>query len=194
MPRTMDREARKAQLAEAVWQVILDRGVSAVSIRSVAEQAGVAVGSLRYVFPTRTELIAFSAELTVQRATERILSTPASDDPREYALTIIENLLPLEPDSRAEMEVNLALFTEYAAVPEIATIRGHAHRQIAMVASRVIEMLTGAASTPEAIDAARRVHALIDGLALHLLHQPPEEDCAWAIDLMRNELDRIGAL
>ena len=59
MSRSIDLTARKAQLAEAVWQVILDRGISAVSVRTVAEQAGLVVGSLRHVFPTRAELLAY---------------------------------------------------------------------------------------------------------------------------------------
>lgn len=191
MPRTMDREARKAQLAEAVWQVILQCGVSAVSVRTVADQAGVAVGSLRHVFPTRAELVVFSAELTVQRATKRVLATPPSEDPREYALSIIKSLLPLDADRRAEMEVNLALFAEHAALPEIARIRDHAHHQIAKASVRMIEMLTGTSETPEAVAQARRLHAIIDGLALHLLHQPPEGDGEWAVDVVQRDLDDL---
>lgn len=187
----MDRDARKAQLAEAVWRIILDHGVSAVSVRTVAEQAGVAVGSLRHVFPTRAELVAFSAELSVQRATERILATPPSDDPREHALAVIKNLLPLDAGSRAEFEVNLALFADHAALPEIATIRDHAHRRLGALSVRLIGTLTGVSSTPEALAQARRLHALIDGLALHLLHQSPADDCTWAVDVIRRELHRI---
>lgn len=192
MPRLVDRETRKAQLAEAVWQVILDEGISAVSVRTVAEQAGVVLGSLRHVFPTRAELVVFSAELMEQRATERILATPPSDEPRQYALDIIKNLLPITPDSRAELEINLALFAEHAAVPELTPIRDNAHTQISMVCTRVVQMLTGddAIETPEA----RRLHALIDGLALHLLHQPLQSDTTWAIRIIEVELQRISDL
>lgn len=51
VPRTIDRDARKEQLAEAVWRVVRERGIGAVSVRTVAEEAGVVVGSLRHVFP-----------------------------------------------------------------------------------------------------------------------------------------------
>ncbi|WP_201791090.1 TetR/AcrR family transcriptional regulator [Nesterenkonia sp. PF2B19] len=100
----MDRDARKNQLAEAVWQVILDQGISAVSVRTVAERAGVAVGSLRHVFPSRAELVQFSAELMVQRATDRLHATyaeAASHAPEARALALIREVLPLTPDTRA---------------------------------------------------------------------------------------------
>lgn len=192
MSRNIDRAARKAQLAEAVWQVILDRGISAVSVRSVADQAGLVVGSLRHVFPTRAELLAFSAELMVQRATERVLSTPLVDDPRQYALEVIKRLLPLEPDSRAELEVNIALIAESPAQPDLSGIRNHAHHQLVEACVRLVEILTGRPRDDHAVRTAQRLHALIDGLALHLLHQEPGDDADWAIAIVRDEITRIG--
>lgn len=191
MSRSIDLAARKAQLAEAVWQVILDRGISAVSVRTVAEQAGLVVGSLRHVFPTRAELLSFSAELMVQRATERVLATPWSDDPQQYALDVIKRLLPLEPDSRAELEVNLALVAECPAQPSLGDIRDHAHAQLLEACARLVELLTGRPRDPELIVTARRLHAIIDGLALHLLHGE-HDDAEWALAIVRAELARIA--
>ncbi|SED77804.1 TetR/AcrR family transcriptional regulator [Ruania alba] len=188
----MDRDARKAQLAEAVWQVILDQGISAVSVRTVAERAGVVVGSLRHVFPTRSELVQFSAELMMERVTERLLATAPHDDPREYALAIIKSVLPLDPDSRAEYEVNLALLAERAAVPGLQQVSLDAHRQLAGLCARLVEMLTGQAGTPDAASLARRLHALIDGLAFHLFHQPVDSDVTWALYFIQDELATIA--
>lgn len=190
MPRSIDLAARKAQLAEAVWQVILDRGISAVSVRTVAEQAGLVVGSLRHVFPTRAELLSFSAELMVQRATERVLATPRSDDPQRYARDVIARLLPLDPDSRAELEVNLALVAECPAQPSLRDIRDHAHAQLLEVCVRLVELLTGRQRGRELEITARRLHAIVDGLALHLLHGDGDEEGALAI--VSEEIGRIA--
>lgn len=192
MTRTIDLAARKAQLAEAVWQVILDRGISAVSVRTVAEQAGLVVGSLRHVFPTRAELLSFSAELMVQRATDRVLATPWSDDPQQYALDVIERLLPLDPDSRAELEVDLALVAECPALPSLRDIRDHAHAQLLEVCVRLVELLAARKRDPELLLTARRLHALVDGLAIHLLHGD-HDDAAWALAIVRDETARIAS-
>lgn len=193
MSRTIDKEARKAQLAEAVWQVILDEGIGAVSVRTVAERAGVVVGSLRHIFPTRAELVVFSAELMVKRATERLLAIKPDDDVREYVFTIVKQLLPLGPDSRAEFEINLALFAEGTAVEGLVDIRQDANRQLADLFVRLVEMLTGEGDTPESLQQSRRLHALVDGFAFHILHQPETGDTSWALDILWAEIDALAA-
>ena len=191
MPRTIDRDARKVQLAEAVWQVILDRGISAVSVRTVAEQAGLVVGSLRHVFPTRAELLAFSAELMVQRATRRVLEVAPGSDKSEYALEVLKNFLPLHADSRAELEVNIALIAESPALPQLISIRNRAYRELGEACLRLTTMLAQKPRDPDLVENARHLHAVLDGLAIHLLMEPPDHDSSWATEILKKELGRI---
>lgn len=192
MPKRIDREQRKAELAEAVWRVVRERGIAAVSVRSVAEEASVVVGSLRHVFPTRAELLEFSAELMVQRAGERIQAIPRGEDDSLYVLEVLTQLLPLEPESRAEMEVNIALIAEAPALPELMAIRDEAHRQLGEACVNYVELLLRRPRDAHIIQQARRLHAIIDGLAMHLLHSP-SHDNDWAIDILRDELAHLTA-
>jgi AcrR family transcriptional regulator len=189
MPPRLDRDARRAELAEAVWRVVREQGVGAVSVRTVAQQAGVAVGSLRHVFPTRAELLEFSAELIVQRAAQRVRAVPDDDEPLARAQAVLEELLPLDATRRAEMDVNLALVAEAPALPRLAGIRDEAHAGIATLCQQAVERLGGRADATTV----RRLHALLDGLALHLLAQDPEADVSWARSLLRAELERIAS-
>lgn len=194
VPKLIDREQRKEQLAEALWRIIVERGVRAVSVRTVAEEAGVVVGSLRHVFPTRAELLEFSAELMVRRATNRILAIPRPEEQQEYphyALQVVRQLLPLEPESRAELEVNIALIAEAPALPELANIRDHAHQQIAALCTELVVNLAGRPPDRQIVRQSRQLHALIDGLAIHLL-QVPSEESAWAIEIVEREIARIA--
>ncbi|WP_226655330.1 TetR/AcrR family transcriptional regulator [Leifsonia sp. LS1] len=209
MPRTIDHDARKADLAQAVWRVIADRGLGAVSVRTVAAEAKVAVGSLRHLFPTRTELIEFSAELMVERVTDRIQALPRRADPREYALDVLTELLPLTADGRAELEVNIALIAEAPAEPGLARIRDIADQALSRACLHLVRLLRREAGT-EGADAgaddtgadaadreralgtdALRLHALVDGLALHLLVRDGSPE--WALDILRAEVDRLAA-
>ena len=177
-----------------MWETIRQRGIGAVSVRTVAAEAGVAVGSLRHVFPTRSELLQFSAELMARRATERIIATELTGDPETDALALLSHLLPLEADSRAELDVNLALIAEAPALPELIPIRDRTHAEIQTMCERVVALL--APGLPASITSreAVRLFALIDGLALHLRGQAAETGTDWAIEILRDEIRRIRRL
>lgn len=187
------RDERKARLAEATWRIILDQGISAVSVRTVATEAGMAVGSLRHLFPTQAELLQFSGELMVNRATARVSAIVPAADGVEYALSAIGELLPLTAQTRREFEINIALIAETPTNPGLARIRGHAHEQLLDLFTRITAMLREEAEpTPESHHDARRLLALVDGLGLHLLHQDPDGDTRWAVSIVHEELIRIA--
>lgn len=189
MPARLDVDARRARIARALWHVVLTQGVGAVSVRTVAHEAGVAVGSLRHVFPTRAELLESSMALIVQQAAERVRAVPQDGEPLARSQAVLEELLPLDATRRAEMEVNLALVAEAPALPRLAAIRDEAAEGVARLCRHAVEQLGGPAD-PSTV---RRLHALLDGLALHLLSQDPGEDVTWAQDLLRAELERIAS-
>lgn len=196
MPSRINREARKAELAEAAWRVILRSGVSAVSVRTVADEAGLAVGSLRHVFPTRTELLVFSAELMLERANERIRNLPQQGSAEEYVLAVVKNLVPFTEQTRAEMDVNIALVAEATAVPELKALRDSAHEQLAAACIRLAAMLREEDTEDPSEGATRngrRLHALADGLALHLMHRAESEDLELAVELLQEEIRSIAA-
>lgn len=190
MPRRIDLAQRRAELAAAVWTTIREHGIGAVSIRAVAASAGLSVGSLRHVFPTRAELLEFSAELMLQRATERILGSPLTGVPEDDAVVLLAHLLPFEEESRVELEVNIALIAEAPALPSLAPLRDDTHRSIAGMCERLVGMLAPSADQARVSHEARRLHALIDGAALHLLADPGRAD--WTRTLLREEVRRIA--
>ena len=63
MPKLIDHSQREVEVAEAAWRVLRRDGVTSLSVRNVAAEAGLATGSLRRAFPTQDALLAFSLEL-----------------------------------------------------------------------------------------------------------------------------------
>lgn len=194
----LSREDRRARLAQAVWEIIGTHGISAVSVRAVAAEAGMAVGSLRHLFPTQAQLLEFSAELMIQRATERIGQTPWGSDPVENALSVIKQVLPLTPETRREFEINLALIAETPAHPNLARTRDLAHAELLDLFTRIVGSLRSESTRgPESDEylsdeyLAVRLLALADGIGLHLIHRPPEADTQWAVDMVRRELSGL---
>lgn len=188
------REERKRRVAEATWRVISEQGITKVSVRTVAAEAGMVVGSLRHLFPTQDELLLFSAELMIQQATERIarLTAEPHTDVVAHSEAVISELIPLTRHTRSEFEVNLALIVQAADASSLAGVRDRAHRDLVDLFQRIVATITDKPlDSPAVIYNARRLLALADGLGLHLLHQPPEADTTWARTIIREELDRI---
>ena len=73
----------------------------------------------------------------------------------------------------------------------MVTIRNHAYQQLGEACTQLVELLVQRPRDGQVLGQARRLHALIDGLALHLLMQSASEDNAWAVDILRDELARI---
>jgi AcrR family transcriptional regulator len=183
VPKLIDHDERREELARATWRVILRDGVGAASVRAVAAEAGRSAGSLRHVFASQSELLVFALELVIDRATARVASAlPLPTAVREVQAVAAE-LLPLDRERRAEMEVYLALFTAANANAELRDVRDGAHRTIRDACRWMIGRLDNGTDLAAGADReleAVRLHALLDGLAAHLVYEPADADPGWA--------------
>lgn len=183
MPRLIDHGERREQLAEATWRVIVRDGVGAASVRNVAAEAGQSTGSLRHIFSSQAQLLVFALQLVVERASERVAALPPGPTAVATVQAVAAELLPLDRERRAEMEVYLALFADANANAELRAPRDAAHRSVRGACRWMIDLLDN--GTDLAPDADReleaiRLHALVDGLAAHLIYEPAEKDPEWA--------------
>ena len=175
MPRLVDAEQRRAAIAEAVWTVIRRDGLQRASVRNVAREAGLSMGSLRHYFSTQSDLLCFAMELVGDRARDRVRALRPAADPRRTAEQLLFELVPLDDERRAESEVWLA-YTGHALVdPDQRAIHQRIHDQLHGACATAITLLADAGLTPGDLDVpleATRLHALLDGLALHAVMRP----------------------
>ncbi|MCZ4534760.1 TetR family transcriptional regulator C-terminal domain-containing protein [Gordonia terrae] len=172
MPKLIDRDERRAEIAEALWRIVLREGASGVSVREVAAEANISVGSLRHVFADKEELLEFSMRLIYERVALRIRRHDRIRNPLRWAEAVLSEVLPLDDDRRVEMHVNIAMVTESVAHPGLAAAAREAHDGLRSLCRTVLGVL----DEHELIGAGRdldsqaiALHALVDGLAMHLL-------------------------
>lgn len=60
MPKQVDADARRAELAAATRRAILRQGLEGVTLREVAREAGWSIGVLTHYFATKDELLRYS--------------------------------------------------------------------------------------------------------------------------------------
>jgi AcrR family transcriptional regulator len=189
MPKQVDREQRREELASALWRLVRRDGIEAASLRRVAAEAGWSTGSLRHYFATQSELLAFAMELVVQRVTDRVARLWPSPDPRETAERVLHEVLPLDAERHAEMQVWLAFTARALVEPELRELRDRAHLGLRSLCTTAVELL----GAPDREREAERIHALIDGLALHAVLDPATTTPARQVELLGAQLDALAA-
>ncbi|MFE0751902.1 TetR/AcrR family transcriptional regulator [Gordonia sp. NPDC058843] len=172
MPKLIDRDERRSEIAEALWRIVLREGVSGVSVREVAAEANISVGSLRHVFADKEELLEFSMRLVYERAGNRLGRHQRIRNPLRWAEAVLSEVLPLDDERRVEMHVNLAMVTESVAHPRLAGAAREAHEGLRSLCRMVLTVFDehGLLGAGRDLDSeAIALHALVDGLAMHLL-------------------------
>ena len=107
MPKRVDHEERRRQIADALVRTAATRGLHATGMREVAAEAGVSLRLVQYYFGTKEELLLFATQqLAVQfseRALTRIRQSKQSDAParpRDIIAAILTEGLPADDERR----------------------------------------------------------------------------------------------
>ena len=179
MPRLVDHEARRVALAEAVWRVIRRDGLARASVRAVARESGLSAGSLRHVFASQPELLAFSMRLVAERIEGRLRALPRTGDARRDVEAAVLEVLPLDEERRAEAEVWLAFAGRALVDEDLRALREEVDDLLHGLFRRLVDALAGAGLLDPAGDRAleaERLNAVADGLVVHALMRPERAD------------------
>jgi AcrR family transcriptional regulator len=182
MPIHVDHQARRAQLARAVWRIVGRDGVAGASVRTVAREAGLSTGSVRHFFASHDQLLLFAVEELVEQARRRIeqgalarLALVDEGRPLDAVASLLEEVLPLDEERQTEARVWAAFTTPPATSPEIAAIRAQVDAGVRELCGNALDALHEFGL----LDADRdrqieieRLHALLDGLTIHLMLEP----------------------
>ena len=196
MPKRVNPDERREAIAEAVYQVIGDRGWDAVTLRDVASTAGVSMGQVQHYFSTKTEMLLFA--LTHMRARvlarleQQLAGLPQPVTYQDRVRATIRVMLPVDEPGRQEAAVNIAFFSAATVTPEYAKgLRDGYARQLAFGRATFTAAAAGGLLT-DGIDPVKEADALyflIMGLMGPVLigQLTPEA----ALDLLDHQLSRI---
>ena len=196
MPKEVDHPARRRELADAACSVIARNGLAGTTLAEVAEESGWSIGSIRYYFSNKDELVASALWRVGERVDDRIRQRTAGGMTMNDLRIAAAELLPLDADRRQEALVHLAFLAQAAVEPALAeAAEGAAQRLQEPLAAR-IAYLVQAGELPPRLDAgqeAARLRLLLDGLRLQLLTTPRQTSASWALDILDGHLASLTA-
>jgi len=169
-------EGRRRELSDALWRIVRRDGMHAVTVRSVAAEAGVSAGMVQHYFRTQDELIEFAMGEALEKMLERVARIDLSKPDPEAALAAMEEVVPLDEQRRAEAEVWLAMLSRRSSGPALEQQNERVDTTLASGIRSFLELMRDAGTVRADRDLeveTIRLHALIDGLSLHALSQPP---------------------
>ncbi|GHC54400.1 TetR/AcrR family transcriptional regulator [Streptomyces cinnamoneus] len=177
MPKIVDREARRRAVADAVFRIVARDGLEHASLRNIADEAGLVVGSVRHYFTGHGDMLIFAMDELAGRIDARVrghaarLLGAAADAGERRAATeeLLGEFLPLDDVRHEEAVLWLAFTTAARTRPELRPRADELQQGMHELLTRILTEARRAGALAEGLDVgteALRLSALLDGLAL----------------------------
>ena len=114
MPKIVDHAARRTEIIEAVWSLIVRKGFLAVTMRELAAEAGYANGALARYFPDKESVLRAAFQRAFDATNERARAAIGDQGGLTAFRLLCLEIMPLDEVRLAEARVVIG-FWDYAA-------------------------------------------------------------------------------
>jgi AcrR family transcriptional regulator len=197
-PRVVDPAARRQAVAEAVFRVVVRDGVEQASLRNVAQEAGLAIGSIRHYFDSHDDMIIFAVEALIRSIEQRVFAHVRSledrTDLRRPAERVLSEVLPLDDRRRDEAALWLAFATAARTRPSLLPHAEQLYDGLRALCRRALTVMVESGTVAAGLDIAletERLASLLDGLTVDGVLHPDRMTPDLTVSLLRKHLDSL---
>lgn len=197
MPKTVDHAERRRQIVEGLVRVAGSAGLHAVTMRSVAAEAGVSLRLVQYYFQSKAQLMHHALRHLEQQSNDRwaarLAESSSPSSARSFVEAFLAEALPVDEPSRIFHLVwtsyaVLAMSDEELAAQPFVEGPNRLERQLAEVLDKAQAGGELGADVDVSVEAARLL-ALNHGLGTSVLVGQRGPEAALAV--LRYHLDRL---
>jgi TetR/AcrR family transcriptional regulator, transcriptional repressor of bet genes len=127
MPKIVDHEQRRDQIALVACRVVAENGFDQATIVRIAREAGYTTGMVAHYFDTKQDIIIAALRLILRRIEER-LTKPSGDTPADL-LTLLSEALPIDEHRYIECAFWTAFWGQVSADKRLKRINAWVHRE-----------------------------------------------------------------
>lgn len=178
MTTTASRTLSRDDIVTAVADLIVEQGLSALTMRTIAAKLGCSVGTLPHYFKGKDEIVAATLNWSNERIMGRLNAMPPGELSVETLLPVVISSLPLDAQSDREWRIRLCLWDHGLTQPALHRTLQEVMAQANEVLERIIGHLQQREMLIGSIDAktiATTLFHLTIGMSFNMLHQPLEQ-------------------
>ncbi|MEV5878336.1 TetR family transcriptional regulator C-terminal domain-containing protein [Streptomyces sp. NPDC052101] len=204
MPKHVDPEARRRRVVDALFRVVVREGLHRTSLRAVAAEAELNIGSLRHYFASQEQLMNFAMQSMLDRVSGRLLEhvdqigdlgRHPSPEQLELAAGLLAELLPLDERRRAEVTVFVDFNAAARTDPTFKDLSRRAAEGTRWLVRRVLARLDSSGVLRPGLDIdveTERLTALLDGLGLNAVLHPEILNPRACLDVLHTHLRALA--
>jgi AcrR family transcriptional regulator len=175
MPRQVDHDARRLEVAEVAARLIAQMGVERVTVRELAKAAGYSTAIVSHYFADKRQLLLFTYQAAAQSARTRVdaVRATAPDDLEGCLLA----LLPSDDSRRREWQVWLSFWGMAIGDPEFAEVQRHRVLDTRRMIRGVLEAMSARGRLRADTDfdlLSRQLLTIVNGLAVQAGFDPED--------------------
>jgi TetR/AcrR family transcriptional repressor of bet genes len=190
MPRVVDHEQRRDQVAEVAERVIAAHGLE-TGVRDVARAGGWSTSVVTHYFADKRELLEYTLRRTIERAVVRIEVRVAAGQSR--LLATLEENLPLDRRRQNQCRIFIAFWGRAVHDPTLGEHQRRRHERFRSSLVDALAQVVPLRGHRLNLDLeARRLFSLIDGIAVQALFEPAEWPAQLQIELVNRHLGELG--
>ncbi|WP_394616610.1 TetR/AcrR family transcriptional regulator [Lentzea sp. JNUCC 0626] len=197
-PRVVDPVARRRDVAEAVFRVVVRDGVEQASLRNVAMEAGLSIGSIRHYFDSHDAMVVFAVEFLIESIDRRVFEhVRARKDPadvRRPGERVLSEVLPLDDRRRDEAVLWLAFATAARTRPSLLPHAERLYDGLRALCHRALTVMSKAGTIAATHDLAletERLASLLNGLTVDGVLHPDRMTPELTLSVLRGHLDSL---
>jgi TetR/AcrR family transcriptional repressor of bet genes len=137
MPKIVDHEQRRDEIALVACRVVAEHGFDQATIVRIAREAGYTTGMVAHYYDTKQEIVIAALRLILRRIEER-LTRPAGDGESDL-LTILTEALPVDEERYTECAFWTAFWGQVSADKKLKRINAWVHREYMRLFERCLE-------------------------------------------------------
>ncbi len=197
MPKVVDHDVRRQQVAEALWRVVSEYGLDGTTMRRVAAEAGMSIGLVQHYFSTKDEMERFAFDRIIanaqERMVERVEAMPTPVSPRTMIRLILAELtMPADEQRLAEYQVVLSFSLRALQRPDLAREMRTNDAELAYFITEQLRLAQRQGEIPAEHDPEVEAALLLcfaDGCGQRILLG--HLDCAVGVQALDRMLDRL---